>query len=218
MSNKSLRYTLLSDGSSDEALLPILSWVLETHLPEFAIQSTWADLRGLRRPPSELHTKIMRSIYLYPCEILFIHRDAENESLETRVNEILKALEMAKQESATIPPVICVIPVRMQETWLLIEVQAIREAAGNRNGRQPIELPRLSRLEELPDPKEMLYRLLREASELRGRRLDRFNERECARRVAEFIIDFSVLRRLYAFRQLEEKILQTILSQGWKQE
>jgi hypothetical protein len=36
---RELRYTLLSDGSSDRALLPVLTWLLHEHTFEFAIQS-----------------------------------------------------------------------------------------------------------------------------------------------------------------------------------
>ena len=55
---KEIRYTLLSDGSSDKALLPILSWLLYQHCPEYAIQSQWADLGRLPKPPKQLPEKI----------------------------------------------------------------------------------------------------------------------------------------------------------------
>jgi hypothetical protein len=42
-----LHYTLISDGSSDRALIPILNWLLKIHLNDWAIQPQWADLRGL---------------------------------------------------------------------------------------------------------------------------------------------------------------------------
>jgi hypothetical protein len=41
-------------------------------------------------------------------------------------------------------PVVCVVPVRMMEAWLLIDEMAIRRVAGNPNGRIPIELPVLN--------------------------------------------------------------------------
>ena len=49
-----LRYTLLSDGSSDQALMPILTWLLREQGVYGAIQPEWADLRRLPRPPSAL--------------------------------------------------------------------------------------------------------------------------------------------------------------------
>ena len=42
-----LRYTLLSDGSSDQALVPILTWLLRAQGIHGAIQPEWADLRRL---------------------------------------------------------------------------------------------------------------------------------------------------------------------------
>ena len=51
---KDLRYTLLSDGSSDQALIPILTWLLQKLGVRSAIQPAWADLRRLRKPPNRL--------------------------------------------------------------------------------------------------------------------------------------------------------------------
>ncbi len=51
---RELRYTLVSDGSSDRALLPILSWLLQEHRVLCPIQAEWADLRLLPHPPKGL--------------------------------------------------------------------------------------------------------------------------------------------------------------------
>ncbi len=49
-------YTLITDGSSDRALEPILTWLLRQFLKEnVAIQSEWADLRRVPNPPKKLH-------------------------------------------------------------------------------------------------------------------------------------------------------------------
>ncbi len=63
---------------------------------------------------------------------------------------------------------ILIVPVRMQEPWLLFDEQAIRWAAGNPGGKTALALPRLTQLESLPDPKETLYGLLVTASEHPG--------------------------------------------------
>jgi hypothetical protein len=195
-----LRYTLLADGSSDDALLPILSWLLIRQMAETAIQAQWADLRKLRGRPSGLSGRIRTSVELFPCDLLFVHRDAEREPPEHRISEIRMAVE-----GADLPvPHLCVIPVRMMEAWLLFEISAIRRAAGNPNGDMPLELPALSRVEDLPDPKEVLRSLLREASGLTGRRLKDFHVP--VRRVAGLIDDFSPLRQLSAFQRLEEDV------------
>lgn len=208
-----LRYTLLSDGRSDQALIPILNWLLRQQLMHCAIQPDWADLSRLPRPPRSLPDRILRTLDLYPCDLLFIHRDAENQPRQIRVDEIKRAMkEMARGESC---PAVCVVPVRMQEAWLLFDEVALRRAAGNQHGRWSLHFPPTSRLEETSDPKSLLYELLREASGLAGRRRRRFPARLHARRVAEFITDFAPLRALPAFRALESDLRQIIDQKRW---
>ena len=199
------RFTLVADGSSDVALLPILVWLLRKHFGNIPIQPEFADLRRLQNPPYKLLERIAKSVELYPCDLLFVHRDAERESIHKRVDEIRESLEQCAIDT---PPVVCVVPVRMQEAWLLIDESALRKAAGNPQGRQPLSIPDPKKLEELPNPKQILHDLLYQASGLRGRRLKRFI-RDVGRhvhRVAEQIDDFSLLRELTAFRQVERQI------------
>ncbi len=99
-----------------------------------------------------------------------------------------------------------VIPVRMTEAWLLTDESAIRRASGNPNGKVRLDLPPVSRLEALPDPKVELHRLLRVASELTGRRLKRLNEGSAVHRVAEYTESFHQLRELSAFVTLEDEL------------
>lgn len=211
---KELRYTLLSDGSSDKALLPLLTWLLRSHRVECAIQPNWADLRRLPKPPKTLSSRIISSLELYPCDLLFIHRDAEKEPREKRVVEINEAISQAAK-SVQVPPAVCVVPVRMQEAWLLFDEAALRRAAGNPRGCQPLELPDIAKLEELPLPKNVIYELLRQASGLPPRRLKKFSVNERVHRVAELIDDFTPLRYLPAFVTLEAEIEQVIKAQGW---
>ena len=98
------------------------------------------------------------------------------------------------------------------EAWLLFDAAAIRRAAGNPNGDTPLDLPELSRVEGLPNPKDILHTLLREASGLRGRRLK--NLRVPVRRVADLIEDFAPLRRLSAFQRLEQDVHAFV--QDWR--
>jgi len=93
-----------------------------------------------------------------------VHRDAEGETLERRVIEI-------KGVVADLPdPLVPVVPVRMQEAWLLIDEPALRCAAGNPNGVINLDMPAIDRLEGIPNPKQVLHELLLDASELTGRR------------------------------------------------
>jgi hypothetical protein len=87
-----LRYTLLADGSSDQALLPILTWMLRQQGVMHAIQPTWADLRRLRSRPRSFVDRILMTLQLYPCDLLCIHRDAEREPHAVRRDEIQRAL------------------------------------------------------------------------------------------------------------------------------
>jgi hypothetical protein len=207
-----LRFTLLSDGSSDQVLMPVLVWLLRRHGVNRPVQPVWADLRRLPRPPVELPDRISVTLALYPCDLLFVHRDAEGMSHESRKAEILAALD--KQAGSSLPAV-CVIPVRMQEAWLLFDKPALRRAAGNPNSQQPLPMPRLEDLELLPDPKAILYELLREASGLQGRRRKKFHVQTGARRVVESIESFSPLLRLRAFEILDRDVRETIQAQGW---
>jgi hypothetical protein len=206
-----LTFTLLSDGSSDRALIPVLRWLLLQHSSrDFSDQ--WADLSALRPPPRLLSEKIRAALALYPCDLLFVHRDAEGESRETRVAEIHKHL----QRTGRAQTALCVVPVRMQESWLLFDEAAVRAAADNPRGRMPLALPPLRRLEAIPDPKSLLWGLLEEASGLRPGRRRRFEPAPRIHRLAELIEDFSPLRRLSAFRALEEDLQQLIDERSWR--
>ncbi len=209
-----LRYTLLSDGPSDKALMPILTWLLRQHVPNLPIQSRWSELRRLPTPPRELHEKIQLSIDLYPCDLLFVHRDAETTSLEERLGEINQAISNAIVDRQ-MPAVVCVVPIRMMEAWLLFDINAIRQAAGNPNGTVSLSLPTLSGIESLPDPKRVLRDILLTATGLGTHRRRRFDTNIAVQRIPECIEDFSSLRILSAFIALEEYIKRTIDSQCW---
>lgn len=203
-----LRYTLLSDGSSDAALLPVINWLLIENGVKDPIQSQWADLRRLRQPPKDLADRIRVALEFYPCDLLFIHRDGEKSSYAERADEIRSAL--AKLVEADLPPNVYVIPVRMTEAWLLFDESAIRFAAGNRNGQNLLHLPDVKTLESLHDPKADLYNLIREASNLQGRRLKRLNPGERVQRITTFVNNFSPLRSLNAFCNLEADIAEFV--------
>jgi hypothetical protein len=208
-----IRYTLISDGPSDRALLPILTWALREKGEVSRIQPEWADLRRLPRPPQTLQERILIAINLFPCDLLFVHRDAEKRVPKRRYEEIYAALQEATSKGFQ-TPAICVVPVQMTEAWLLFDKNAIRFAAGNPNGKKPLSLPDLSGIEHIPDPKELLFDLLREASGLTGRRLKRFNMAESRIRITELISDFSPLRQLSAFQRLEKDI-STLKQNAW---
>ena len=102
----------------------------------------------------------------------------------------------------------------MTEAWLLFDETAIRLAAGNPNGKNPLNLPDLSTIEQIPDPKNILFEILREASGLTGRRLKAFNMAESRIRITALVSDFSPLGKLSAFQRLERNI-STLKQNGW---
>lgn len=208
---KTIRYTLLSDGSSDRMLLPVIDWLLCQHCPEIAVESSWADLGRLPQPPKSLSNKIRVALELYPCDLLFVHRDAETERYEVRHAEICRELE-----GLDTPPAICVIPVRMLEAWFLFDESAVRKAAGNPHGRNFFYLPNSNSLEKLPNPKKILFDLISGSSGRSGVRLKKLNLHQCAFLVSQFIDDFSPLRSMTAFQSLEQELVDTLVEHEWK--
>ena len=191
----SLQVTLVTDGSSDAVLVPVLQWVIaELTVEDFEIR--WADLRGLGDMSRGLAWKLTEAFRAYPCDLLFVHRDAEGQDPDVRYGEVQGA-------NRTECDHVCVVPVRMQEAWLLHDEAAVREAAGRPAGTEALSLPPARRWERLPDPKEVLYQALRTASGARGRRARRFNPGRAAHRLADLITDWSPLRNLAAFNRLE---------------
>jgi hypothetical protein len=94
----------------------------------------------------------------------------------------------------------------MTEAWLFFDEQALRRAAGRPAGRQRLELPELRVVERLADPKDRLHGLLIEASGTAGRRRKRFPVKQRVHRLADLIEDYSPLRALSAFRELEKDL------------
>ena len=194
-------------------MLPILSWILRKKGGVRRIQAEWADLRRLPRPPQTLHDRILNAIDLFPCDLLFVHRDAERQEPKRRYDEIRNAIQKAASRGFQTPAV-CVVPVQMTEAWLLFDEKAIRLAAGNPNGKNPLNLPELFTIEQNLDPKNILFEILREASGLTGRRLKKFNVSESRIRIAELVSDYTPLHKLRAFQRLEKDIAN-LNRNGW---
>lgn len=209
---REIRYTLVTDGSSDAVLTNHLSWLLREHA-HCALVARWADLSRLRRPPRGLSARIAEAVALYPCDLLFVHRDAEREPLGTRIAEIQSAL--ASLPGLSPIPAVCVVPVRMLEAWLLFDEHAIRLASGNPNGHVNLALPHHAHVDALPDPKRVLQDALVTASDLSGRRRKSVATAQAVRRLGDSITDFSPLRVLPAFRRLEREVSDIVKANGW---
>jgi hypothetical protein len=212
---KELKYTLIADGSSDKILLTIIKWLLDDLYPKLPCQAMFADFRVLPKPPKTLKEKIKSAQDYYPYDLIFIHRDAETtnqESVSQRLNQIKKEIG-----DSVFSKTICIIPVKMMETWLLIDTEAIKKAAANRNYSNDIILPGIKRLEKENQPKKLLHELLINTSGLKGRNLKKFNINKAVHLVAENITDYSKLRYLDAFRAFEEN-LKAVVSNFLEQE
>lgn len=216
---KELNYTMIADGSSDKVLIKILTWLLREN--GISIPINYFDINFSNSDASSkiLSNKISLALQLCKrqhtseCHLLFIHRDAENQGWQQRYDEIQKALKQARNVKfeQTVP----IIPVRMTEAWLLLDAQAIRKAAENPGGRARLDLPKISTLESLPDPKSCLRDLLLTAKEWTGRRRNDFAWEAAVWEIPENITDFSPLRNLAAFNKLEQHLKSVIQAQGW---
>jgi hypothetical protein len=197
-----LRLTLLADGRSDACLLVLLRWLVGGVARDVQIESVFADLGVVREPPKTLDARIRKAVELYPCDLLFVHRDAESLPAEDRITEIRRAVDAAATGGRWVP----VVPVRMTEAWLLVDERAIRLAAANPSGTVPLNLPPLSRLENLPSPKLALRGALEVASGRTGRRLQQFRRDmgQHVQRVAQVMQQKEKLRDLTAFKRLEK--------------
>ena len=196
-----LTYTLLTDGSSDKTLIPIINWTLE-QIPNIRINSQHAEVS--LKPSVGLFRRAAEAIKVYECDILLVHRDAETLGANLRIAEIKECLiDLGK-------PYVPIVPIRMTEAWLLIDEQAIRSAANNPNGTIELNIPKSHRLENIPDPKNVLFENLKLASGLPPGRLQKFRPEPCRHRVAELISDFSQLRSLSAFVQFEDDLMECV--------
>jgi hypothetical protein len=197
-----MRATLVTEGSSDRALVSIIMWALNESGVQSNIETTWADLSNLPSRPRNLADKVRYANELFPCELMIVHRDSDGAGRAARVEEINGAVGHLLLNV----PHVCIIPVRMLEAWLLFDEQAIRKAAGNPYGTCELHLPNARETEREADPKHLLFEQLRIASELTGRRLKKFDRNAARAQIAEFVDDFSPLRQHSAFCDFERDL------------
>lgn len=205
----SIKYALICDGSSDSTLLEIIGWLFNDLYPTVSANGSYCDFTSLREPPRQgaVAERVRVAEYLTNFDICFYHRDAEKFSVKHRTSEIRDSLTDEQNNV-----VICVIPVQMMESWLLIDREAIKKAAENRNYTGNMDLPKLGKIETLrnPNAKCVLESLLTQATGNTGRRLSSFNVKRAIHLVAEYIEDYSPLRKLTAFRAFEADMRRVV--------
>ncbi len=183
-----LTYDVIADGGTDRAPVPILNWAIHRLDPHVEI------LEPVVRKRKGSVGQFLQS-YQTGAMLVFMHRDAEGESLSSRLSEF---------PSGSNYRVVPVVPVRMTEAWLLISSEAIAAAADRPD--QAVDLPPLTALESLANPKQVLENCLRSAAgDPTGRRRKKFDASLVTRRVnvANLIRDYSALEQVAAFRQFQ---------------
>ncbi|MDP2094352.1 MAG: hypothetical protein Q8K50_10760 [Hydrogenophaga sp.] len=196
---KRVTATLITDGSSDKLLVPLIELIFSAHT-EIPYQVNCAE--GLPPFSKGLRARIDSALELFPCDFLFVHRDAEGIDATLRQQEIETNWPDPQQTTV----LICVVPVRMTEAWLIANQEPIRSAVGNPNGTESLGLPAIKDIESSPDPKEILFVALKAASGLSASRKRRFNPHQYRHRVSELTDDLEPLRKLSSFRHLETQV------------
>lgn len=203
-------YTFLADGTSDRVLMEIISWSIRNINEGYIPNGEFADFSMLRKPPraSHLDKRINYALKYYPSDLLFIHRDAEKkDGLKIRRKEIEQYI---RKSHLSHHPYVFVIPVTMMEAWLLIDEEAIKKAAGNRNYASSIQLPLLRNIETIADPKSLLQDFLLEASGRNKRGRKKMNVHQAIHLVADFTEDFSDLFELPSFNHFYNELEQML--------
>ena len=212
------RCALLAEGNSDNALLPLLRWLLKrngitTNIVLQRVEEPRMRPYSTRCKMSVMGWRIQESLADYACDLLFVHRDADAPDQKSRVNEIKTGYNEAVKDRQT--PFVCVVPIQELEAWLLVDAKAICSACNTRNLPKGVKLPKLGEIERMANPKEFLKQFLSQASGLTAKELR--DAGVTAQRIAGNI-DFSLLLKLPTFKKLDEELAEVIAANGWNHE
>ncbi len=197
-----IRTGLITDGSSDRALIPLITLLLKEYL-----QLPYEAIEYINCDTSDLTKKVLSVAENYALDILFIHRDSENESWDKRYQEIKAATPQSLEGK-----VIAVIPIKMTEAWLLTDAKVICNAVGNPNSTINLALPTARKLETCA-AKTVLLAALTDASGFGTQRRRKFRPEQFRHRVAELTVDLTLLRKIPSFQRFENTVkglLQTL--------
>jgi hypothetical protein len=166
-----IHFVFIGEGSSDAGLIPHLE-NLCIELGADEVTGTAVDYQRLQENFSRtVEAKLMAAIQLEPsANLYFIHRDPDTPEASERYREISDAVVACSLGQQWV----AVIPVQETEAWILLDEVAIRKVAGRPGGREPLNLPRPSRVEAIAQPKEQLKEALVRAANVTGRRLTKF--------------------------------------------
>jgi hypothetical protein len=143
-------------------------------------------------------------------DVVIVHRDTDNRDRTVRYDEMLRAYENAKPADHMVP----IIPVRMTEAWLLLDEAAIREVAGNPNGRNPLGLPRGVSVERNSNPKQLLEQAILAAADVTGRKRKCLSQRfyQNRRSLLERLDRFGPITHLPSWQQLVEDVERVVVA------
>lgn len=191
--NRQLAYAVVADGGTDRLLVPIIQWAI--HRLDPGVEILEPEFRKRKGSVADF-----LATYRTGALLVFVHRDAENTTLDARLQEFQPLLRQ---------DVVPVVPVRMSESWLLFDGSAIAKAASSPSS--PVPVPVLAQIENIPNPKQRLDDLLFQAAGAPAGRRGRTFRRSIADRrisVAEYITDYSPLECVPAFRRFQEVLAE----------
>ena len=204
-----IHFLFLGEGSSDDGLVP--------HLEKLCVQAGADEVTGVcpdlerLRPPvgRSVKRKMQAALRLEPsANLIFVHRDADSNDPKPRFEEILAASQALERVGC----VVCVVPVREIEAWLLPNERAIRLIAGRQDPKINLNLPKPSQVESITNPKADLRAALAKASGLNGRRLQKFKQDFAIHRrlLMQELSDCDYLEDISAWKRLRQE-LQTFI-------
>jgi hypothetical protein len=169
-----IHFILIGEGSSDLRLVDhIQNILLEEGFSEVSGEAP--DLGMFPNPAGRtVRDKINTLLHHYQnIDAIFVHRDADSAGVTAREQEISNASRGLIPSDRLIP----IIPVKMLETWLLTDLEAIKRIAGNSSYRGDLGIPGIRNLENSHDTKQILIDALCQASQTQGARRAKFKKR-----------------------------------------
>ncbi len=206
-----VHFILVGEGPSEEGLVP--------HIERLCIECGANEVIGVAPdfamiPGHRGHSvaEKLRTVVEYErsANLIVIHRDADNRDSEPRHREIRAAVEEVELSCEWV----AVVPVQETEAWLLVDQDAIRAVAGRPSGRVALGLPSAGRVEEQHDAKQALKRALVAASELTGRRADRFRSHFSMKRrqLLQQLVPGGALENVPSWRRFRDELATALVN------
>jgi hypothetical protein len=200
-----IHFILVGEGPSEEGLVP--------HIERLCIGCGADEVIGVAPdfamiPGHKGHSvaEKLRTVVEYEpsANLIIIHRDADNRDPEPRHREIRTAVEEVELRCHWV----AAVPVQETEAWLLVDQDAIRVVAGKPTGKVALGLPSAGRVEELHDAKQSLKHALVTASELSGRRAERFRSHFSMKRrqLLQQLVPGGALEKVPSWRRFRDEL------------